>query len=239
MIKPRRYRYQNTADASAGGGSSTLMTDGANTTPADTSTAPATTPDATANTAADGANADATQQTPEQIAAAQAEADATAAAELAKAPPEKYEFKAPEGVTLDADALGEFEAFAKELKLSQGDAQKVADIGAKMSQKWAANQAEAIQTAAAEWAAAATADKEYGGDKLSENLGVAKKALDAFGTPELRTLLNDSRLGNHPEVIRFMVRAGKAISEDRMVTGGAGPATAATSTAKALYPNMA
>jgi hypothetical protein len=71
--------------------------------------------------------------------------------------------------------------------------------------------ADTIQKAAAEWAAAAVADKEYGGDMLTDSLVTAKKALDAFGTPELRTLLNDSRLGNHPEVIRFMVRAGKAL----------------------------
>jgi hypothetical protein len=53
---------------------------------------------------------------------------------------------------------------------------------------------------------------------------VAKKALDAFGTAELRSLLNESGLGNHPEVIRFMFRAGKAISEDSMVTGNKGEA---------------
>jgi hypothetical protein len=56
---------------------------------------------------------------------------------------------------------------------------------------------------------------------------VAKKALDAFGTTELRSLLNESGLGNHPEVIRFMFRAGKAISEDSMVTGTKGEAKSA------------
>jgi hypothetical protein len=56
---------------------------------------------------------------------------------------------------------------------------------------------------------------------------VAKKALDAFGTAELRSLLNESGLGNHPEVIRFMFRAGKAISEDSMVTGTKGEAKSA------------
>jgi len=101
-----------------------------------------------------------------------------------------------------------------------------------------ARQADAIQKASDAWAASASSDKEYGGDKLTDSLSSAKKALDAFGTPELRTLLNDSRLGNHPEVIRLLVRAGKAISEDRMVTGGAGPATASTNTAKSLYPNQ-
>ena len=210
----------------------TLMTDGANTTPAATSTAPATTTEAPATEVTTGA----TQQTStdETQAKPDVKTDETAAAPE-KVVPEKYEFTQPEGASVDEASLGEFAALAKDLKLSQGEAQTVID---KMAPAMQARQAEAIQKAAAEWAATATADKEYGGDKLTESLTTAKKALDAFGTPELRTLLNDSRLGNHPEVIRFMVRAGKAISEDRMVTGGAGPATASTNVAKSLYPNQ-
>lgn len=209
----------------------TLMTEGVNTT-ADTSTATETV------VATPTAAEDATQQTSTES----TENNEIKTDETAKPPekvvPEKYEFKSPEGVEMDKESMGEFEGVAKELKLSQEEAQKVTDIGAKLAQKWEAKQVETIQQAAAEWAATATADKEYGGDKLTESLTVAKKALDAFGTPELRSLLNDSRLGNHPEVIRFMVRAGKAISEDRMVTGGAGPATAGTNVAKSLYPNQ-
>lgn len=233
------HRLQDSAVGVTGTGDApaTLMTDGAQNTPAATSTAPAAAADATAPAAAAAAAAaDANQQTSTDDAAAAAKAD-EAAKPTEKVAPEKYEFKAPEGVTLEPEALGEFEGLAKELKLSQEEAQKVTDLGAKMSQRWATQQAEAIQTAAAEWAATSTADKEFGGDKLAENLALSKKALDAFGTPELKSLLNDSRLGNHPEVIRFMYRAGKAISEDRMVTGGAGPATAATQ-AKTLYPNQ-
>lgn len=229
MIFPK-YRLQ-AADAGADAGSAaTLMTDGANPTPAASSTAPAT-----AEGVTPVADAGATSQAPE--ATAQAEAEATAP-KPEKVVPDKYEFKTPDGTTLDADATGELEGIAKELGLSQDEAQKVADIGAKMAQKWETKQADAAQAASAEWAAAATSDKEYGGDKLTESLTTAKRALDAFGTPELRSLLEGSRLGNHPEVIRFMVRAGKAISEDRMVTGGAGPATSSQSTAKSLYPNQ-
>ena len=234
-MKFRQYRLQNAdAGADSGGGSATLMTDGAQTTPAATSSA-----STEAQATAPVANADATQQTSTESTDATAEAE-TGGTDAApeKVVPEKYEFTQPEGVSMDTEALGEFEGLAKELKLSQEEAQRVTDIGVKLAQKWEAKQADAIQQAAAEWAATSTADKEFGGDKLTENLAVAKKALDAFGTPELRSLLNDSRLGNHPEVIRFMVRAGKAISEDRMVTGGAGPAKAGTDTAKALYPNQ-
>lgn len=133
--------------------------------------------------------------------------------------PESYEFKAPDGVQFDDAVIGAFSEVAKELNLPQDQAQKVLD---KMAPVIAARQDEQLQVARAEWAEAAKTDKEFGGEKLTENLGTAKKALDALATPELRTLLEESGLGNHPEVIRVFYRAGKAISEDRFVAGQAG-----------------
>ena len=133
--------------------------------------------------------------------------------------PESYEFKAPEGTQFDDAVIGAFSEVAKELNLPQDQAQKVLD---KMAPVIAARQAEQFQAARTEWAEAAKTDKEFGGEKLTENLGTAKKALDALATPELRTLLEESGLGNHPEVIRVFYRAGKAISEDRFVAGQAG-----------------
>jgi hypothetical protein len=151
-----------------------------------------------------------------------------------------YEFKLPEGVDLKGEALDELKATAKELGLTQEQAQRVADLGAKQAQGFAAQLVEQQKTMTAEWAEQTTTDKEIGGDKLSENLGVAKKALDTFGSPALKTLLNQSGLGNHPEVVRFMVKAGKAISEDgRLVTGAAAQADRAnTPIENRLYPNQ-
>jgi hypothetical protein len=148
--------------------------------------------------------------------------------------PEKYEFKAPEGKEFDAAVIENFSEVAKELNLSQDAAQKILD---KMGPTIAARQAEQVEAVRNEWANASKSDKEFGGEKLQENLGVAKKALDTFATPELRSLLNESGLGNHPEVIRFMYRAGMAISEDGFVTGKASKASD-TSMAQRMYPNM-
>lgn len=152
---------------------------------------------------------------------APADAAKTEASAEAKAAPETYEFKAPEGRVFDSEVIAEYSKVAKELNLSQEAAQRVLDaVGPKLAERQAA-QIEAVRNG---WADNSKADKEFGGDKLTENLGVAKKALDQFGTAELRSLLNESGLGNHPEVIRFMYRAGKAISEDRIVTGAAATA---------------
>lgn len=133
--------------------------------------------------------------------------------------PEKYEFKAPEGREYDSEVIKNFSEVAKELNLPQEAAQKLLDKMAPIVEQRQIQQIEQVRT---QWADQARNDKEFGGEKLSENLSIAKKALDQFGTPELRTLLNDSGLGNHPDVIRFMFRAGKAISEDRYVGADVG-----------------
>lgn len=146
--------------------------------------------------------------------------------------PESYELKMPEGVQLDSAAAEEFTAIAKELKLDQAAAQKLADIGAKMATRQAEAHAQLVET----WTEQVKTDKEIGGDKLDENLGVARKAIDTFGSPELKALLNSTGLGNHPEVVKLAFKVGKAISEDRFVTGS--PKGAETDMAKKLFPNM-
>lgn len=152
--------------------------------------------------------------------------------------PEAYEdFTVPDGVELDTEVLGDFQALGKELNLPQAEAQKVVDLGTKMAQKWADQQTENILALRTEWADATKADKEIGGDALPQNLAVAKKAMDTFGSPALRELLDQSGLGNHPEVIRFFVKTGKTISEDTLVSSRQdGPAKAGA--AKTLFPDQ-
>jgi hypothetical protein len=134
--------------------------------------------------------------------------------------PEKYEFKAPEGQSFDDNVLAQFEEVAREINLPQAEAQKMLD---KIAPALAQKQADVIKAAQDEWVASTKADKEIGGDKLDANLSIAKKALDTFGTPALRDLLNNSGLGNHPEIIRAFYKAGMAISEDSFVPGGSKP----------------
>jgi hypothetical protein len=150
--------------------------------------------------------------------------------------PEAYEdFTLPEGVALDADTDAELKALAKDLNLTQTQAQKVADLGAVLTQRWATQFQEQLTSASEDWATATKADKELGGEKLTGTLTGAKAALDKFGTPELRELLQTSRLGNHPEVVRLLARVGQAISDDNAVVTGAPPSSKGKSLADKLY----
>lgn len=180
------------------------------------------------------------QQAQDSAPAENAEGEQGDAEATAEGAPEQYEFVAPEGNEYAAEIIADFSEIAKELNLTQDAAQKLLD---KMAPSIEARQTQQVEQIRNEWAAQAQVDKEFGGEKLQENLAVAKKALDNFGTPELRALLNESGLGNNPEVIRFMFRAGKAISEDTYVGNTSGTSTKAgpadfNSKAAALYTNQ-
>jgi hypothetical protein len=150
----------------------------------------------------------------------------------AEGAPEKYEFK--DADKMDSKVLEAFSESAKEANLTQEAAQKLLD---KVAPALQARTQEQVKQVHQQWTEASTNDKEFGGEKLKENLGVARKALDQLGTPELRTFLDASGLGSHPEVIRLLWKAGKAISEDKFVSGSA--VTTEPDIAKRMFPNQA
>ena len=169
----------------------------------------------------------------------------TSELETPEGAPDKYEFNAKVADApneLDPEVLTAFGDVAKELNLPQEAAQKVLDKVAPVIQ---AKQAKAIEQTKTEWANQSQSDQEFGGESLAENLDVAKASLKAFGTDALKSLLTETGLGNHPEVIRFMYRAGKAIGEDSYVgnSEGANPSGSRipkdfNGIANALYSNQ-
>lgn len=145
--------------------------------------------------------------------------------------PEAYEFKLPEGVTLDAERAEEFSTVAKGLGLTQEQAQKLVDLDVKRSADQVAAHAETVKG----WTNELKADKDYGGDKLPATLASCKQVMDTFATPALREYLDATGLGNHPELVRFAAKIGKGLSEDTFVKGGT--TTTGARDAKAFYPN--
>ena len=148
--------------------------------------------------------------------------------------PEKYEFTLPEGVTMDTEITGELEKVARESNLTNAQAQKFAELGAKLSAKNAASFEASKNTQIAEWETKSKADKEFGGDNLVENLGIAKKAMNEFASPELIGLINTSGMGSHPELIRMFYKLGKSISSERALVKGSAPKPV-ISTAEEFY----
>lgn len=181
--------------------------------PADTSAADQS---KQADTTADPAKDDAAKAKDEKSADAddgdkgESEKDQTDKKDEATGAPEEYaDFTLADGITLDEKSLGEFKTLAKEMNLTQDQAQKLVTLQNSM----ALAQAEAYQAQVEEWVSAAKNDKEYGGKEFEKNAALANKALTQFGSRELVSYLNDTKLGNHPEVVRAFYKIGKALEE--------------------------
>lgn len=152
--------------------------------------------------------------------AAAPEAEASAAVEGA---PEAYEFTMPEGVSLDTDAVGLFEPVLRELGMSQDAANKLVGTYAEkllpMMEERAAKEADtAGAELRADWSRQFAADPEIGGAKMEEARSFAAKAMQHFMPnneegQRFRTFLNESGLGNHPEMGRFLARVGRGLAE--------------------------
>lgn len=195
---------------------------------------PAPAPGAGGEPAAAPAPTAAPAATPAPTAAPAATPAPTQAPAAAPAVPETYEFILPEGMKVDEAVTSELSAFAKAKGLSQEDVNAIVGIGVKMQTRSSEQVRAAFETQAKGWTESAKADKEYGGDKFDENLAVALKAREQFATPEFVQFLNESQLGNHPEMIRAFYRIGQAISQDGHVPGRAG---AGAPDARSMYAN--
>ena len=169
-------------------------------------------------------------QTPTLESAAETETAGTAgsATEAQPSAPEQYDFTFPEGFTADEEALAEVTPLLRELNVPMDKAQALLDLHFKEQQR-IENAKRAAQTEVIRgWEEELKKAPEIGGARLSENLSYANRLLKAHGTPELNRLLVETGMDRQPDMVRFLVKAGKALSEDRFVGNGKGGAVPQT-----------
>jgi len=135
--------------------------------------------------------------------------------------PEKYEdFNLPDGMVLDEERTAEFAEAARTLDLSQEQAQTLFDMHNSAVENVTQQFVDQIQDGQRDqeiaWKKEIDADEAVGS---KEAQGLAARAVEQFGTPELKKMLEETRLGNHPEMLRIFHKIGQAISEDTLVTG--------------------
>ncbi len=137
--------------------------------------------------------------------------------------PEQYaDFTMPEGVVLDPALVEKFSPIAKELNLSQDQAQSLVDLQTETLKAEKVKGDKLWDDTQAEWKAAGETDAEFGGEKYDENVGLAARAIKQFGNAEFNTMLLATGTGNHPEMIRFLWNIGKLIADDKILIGGGG-----------------
>lgn len=133
--------------------------------------------------------------------------------------PESYEdFTLPEGFTIDSALADEFKTLAGKdgLNLTQAQAQKLVDFQTSIIEKQSKATLDAFKAQTESWKSETI--KALGNDHEKE-IGFAAKAIDQFGGKELREILDQTGLGNHPAIAKAFVQIGKTISEDTFRSG--------------------
>lgn len=153
--------------------------------------------------------------------------------------PEDYSYAIPDGMEgVDSEEVASFSAYAKEqgLTISQGDFEKLMEYDKARMEKMPSLILEQVEGQMKEGLEAMRA--EMGEESFGETVGMAKKVIKAFGNPEVTAWLNETRMGNHPVLVKFLSSVGKGLSEDQFTGGDLSDKGEPKSAAQKLYPNQ-
>jgi hypothetical protein len=70
-----------------------------------------------------------------------------------------------------------------------------------------------------DWAEQARKDPEIGGQHFDKTVRKAKAVIHRFGTAALKQELNESGLGNHPELVRFIWKIAQELERNSTNSG--------------------
>lgn len=164
------------------------------------------------NSDTDGNDADAALQVPEN--------------------PDGYALNFADADSVDTALLAQYTSLAHEMGLNRSQAAKLAAMYENHVSGQVQRQMETLREAEKGWLAELRADKGFTVDMTH-----ARRAVEQYGSPELMSVLEETRMGSHPVMVRFMAKIGKALAEPGFrATSGAG---ANKSAAEVLYPGHA
>ena len=158
--------------------------------------------------------------------------------------------KFPEGFQRNDETLKAFTDALGDAKLSPQDrAQALVDLHTKALQDVSARADQQWQDERSKWVDATKALPKIGGENLDASLGKIAKLIEEFGKTtdaqgveskelgeQFRQVLDDSGLGDHPTVVRFLVNVSNSFGEGSPVSGDA--TTGEKTAAQKLYPDM-
>lgn len=132
--------------------------------------------------------------------------------------PDKYELKLADGSLLAQSRLDEIAAEAKELGLSNDEAQKFVAREEAAAVRQQEQSISAYREQQIKWKDEIKNDPEFGGDKTPETAEHAKRFVDAFADEDMKKAFESTGFGDYPPAVRMLARAGKAIlGEGRLV----------------------
>ena len=125
----------------------------------------------------------------------------------------------PDGYEFGDDPDNELEFYRNathQLGLTQDQAQNMLDLYASVQEE----QNEANDQATADFAVNSQIElkREWGAD-YDGRLDQAQRAFGQFATPEFSALMDETGLGNHPELVKAFAKIGAMLGEDKLIVG--------------------
>ena len=151
----------------------------------------------------------------------------------------EYDFAFPEDFTPDAELLKELKLFAGTHKLPPEEAQRLADLGVRLTRKMQQAQVQAWETTIGNWVQALPNHPVFGGAAFEKNMAIARlpfddvKMREKFGFElvpiELRQMLDKATPSNpgglgfssHPAMIHHFYNLGRLLADDTPLLGSA------------------
>jgi hypothetical protein len=134
---------------------------------------------------------------------------------------DKYELKRPEmaeGAKYDEEMEAAFKPIAYKAGLTPRQAQTILDeyntVTAKRMEGYSKTMEDGVGKLKTEW-----------GQNYDKNIGLAGRAVKELGGDELRAMLEETGLGNHPVLIKVFAKLGQDLVEEPMLIGDTPPAT--------------
>jgi hypothetical protein len=165
--------------------------------------------------------------------------------------PDKYEFKAAEGHSIDDAVVARFTPIFKELGLSQDAAQKLFDAYNAQSKTNAENTTKLVNDMREGWRNDIAKDPILGPklDTVKADIGRAKASLfenDPVGLKAFNEAADLTGAGDHPAFVKAWVKIAQRINEGTHVSGGnpsehgqtAPDRSARPTAAQAMYPGL-
>ena len=144
----------------------------------------------------------------------------------------EYTLALPENSALTKEDLSAMEKQAKAAGLSADEAKELVkendQLAKNVRTRLESQQTEQLKSMRTQWQADVKLDPELGGEKLAETAIKSSRAAKAiFDAPTLK-FLNDTGYGDHPGLVRAMVKVYDLIGEDRFIKGTTGAKAAGT-----------
>lgn len=130
--------------------------------------------------------------------------------------PAKYEFKLPEGMTLDEASMKVVDPIFRELGLDNAQAQKLVDLQNQLTKDAQGKHEQAFNQYVEDLKVEA---KTFFGIKLPEVMRNVARARDQFIHKELQEKLNISGLSNDKDVLVFLDKLGRTVGEGKFIEG--------------------